>query len=126
MTRDRASAPLPPLYPRWRFSPMSWAEVEHWIDSYNSWAEIWNIHERSSDLPLSPPWPGAEFGPTFRLPLSALVFRPRGDARIGAIRVVGWREFFGGWSYCRTPADVGSVAWAGWHARRDLTWGAGR
>jgi hypothetical protein len=108
-----AAAPLPPRRSGWRWLPMTWGEVEHWIESHAAWVECWKRHELSRDLPLSPQWPEAVC--TFSLPRSALAFRPRGDERIGVIRVGGWHAYYPGWSFCRNAAQFENVLWAGWH-----------
>jgi hypothetical protein len=75
------------MYPKFRFQPMTVADARRWIASYNAWVEVWNKHELSHDLPLSPEWAEAasvgHFGP---LPRSCLMFHPRGGTQSGVIR----------------------------------------
>jgi hypothetical protein len=104
---------------RWPLSvSMTPAEVEEWVASYNDWVALWNRHETSADLPLSPKWKAAdwEYGPLFSsaLPESCLVFVTNDDHRVGAIRVVGWQPHYANGSFCRNPVTLDRVTWAGW------------
>ncbi len=104
---------------RWPLAvPMTPDEVQKWVASYNDWAALWNRHETSADLPLSPEWVAAhwEYTPLFSsaLPNSCLVFVTNSDHRVGAVRVAGWQPYHDGWSHCRHPVAVKKVVWAGW------------
>jgi hypothetical protein len=108
--------PLPPKS-QWghgrSYVPMTRAEAEYWIASHNAWVEVWNRHERSHDLPLSPDWPEATtIGP---IPKSVLAFTPRGQSRTGYIRMRSYQCWEEGWSYCRRPANAANIIWAGWN-----------
>jgi hypothetical protein len=62
---------------------MTMADAERWIASYNSWVEIWNRHERSRDLPLSPEWLEADYLMSRR---ACLTPRSLAQARIEVVR----------------------------------------
>lgn len=112
-----AMAPLPPPRNKRRFEPMLMADVEHWVSSYNAWVDVWNKRERSRDLELSPAWPDAMFiGGD--VPRSALLFEVRATGRQAMMRFRGYWHFEGGWSFCRCPASVGNLIWAGWMVRK--------
>lgn len=97
------------------FDPMPCAEAAQWIDSYNAWAEVWNKHERSLDLQLSPPWPEAEYV-WIAGTRNTMGFIPRTgrQRRMGVIHFTRWSPFAGGWSFCRAPASAEKITWAGW------------
>ena len=95
-------APIPPASSRCD-SPMTMEDVEFWIDSYNRWVELWNKHETSKDLPLSPEWPEAYnvASGIGDIPKSALAFVPgrKIGGKMGIIRLGKWQAFHRGWSF---------------------------
>jgi hypothetical protein len=96
--------------------PMSLDDAKRWIDSYNRWVEVWNKHETSKDLPLSPEWPEADkvASGMGAIPASVLAFHPKNGITIGLIRLRKWRSYHNGWSLCRNQADATNIIWAGW------------
>src|SRR5262245_30634952 len=116
MVDDDIFLPLPPASFRRKrdgFRPMTEAEAVRWIASYNAWVTIWNKHEGSRDLPLSPPWPEADLV-VFLSSLAVLAFAPKdGPYRLGMMRLRRWKHYEPGWSICRQTADAERVVWAG-------------
>jgi hypothetical protein len=105
------------LHPGPAFTPMSRREAEFWLASYNAWIAVWNRHERSKNLPLSPPWPEAVIGDSPSR--GVVVFMPH-DCRgkVGHVMLPGYWNFEKGWSFCRVPADPSKIRWAGWRDYR--------
>jgi hypothetical protein len=105
---------------------MSPGALAAWLDSYDAWVALWNEHEQSKSLPLSPEWGDATVVPNTGAPMVELRFIPRPwvgfDCHHGVIRMNprGWKPYAEGWSFCRTPAPRPVVG--GWWVQPKAAW----
>ncbi|GLQ11451.1 hypothetical protein GCM10007913_33830 [Devosia yakushimensis] len=104
---DGAFAPTPARLSR-RWTRVDWVDLTQLLASYNAWVRLWNVHETSIDLPLSPEWWDgkipASVGSILELVLN--------DGRIVEVKLRGWFHFYDGMSFCRNEARVTDVMWA--------------
>lgn len=108
--------PRSSLCRRYRLEPISWAKVEHWIERYNRFVELWNQHELDHGLPLSPEWENASItcpiGSGFST--NTLLFTDRVTQRLHAIHMNRWEPWKRGTNaFIRNKANVQKVMWAG-------------
>jgi hypothetical protein len=101
------------------FRPMSRADAEYWIASYNAWRVSWEEHwrdEARAEMPVSfvlPGWP--EACPVYCRRDSVLSFIPRTLLRcVGAIRLNGAYHHRAGAGFHYRPVRIEKIVWAAW------------
>lgn len=114
--------PPPSVAKKLRAEPMTVREADYWIGSYNAWVALWNKHERSTDLPLSPEWDEA----VYCYKPYVLTFEIRKTGRVAFFKPIRqWSPWGEGWSFCREPIVKDQIVWAAWQPRqreRRLPW----
>lgn len=115
MSGGEHNIPRPPRKFKGYYIPMTWAEAERWIASYNTWVEVWNRHETYRTLPIGPEWAeGRTVANLGVYPQSCLAFIDRATDRRCLMRFRKFRPYHPGWSTLRNPADIDNLVWAGW------------
>jgi hypothetical protein len=102
--------------------PMSLSDAEYWVASYDKWVDLWNKHERSRDLPLSPDWPEADTTAAAMFGRGVLMFSPRTCVWPGEKAVIkaDFSIYHKGWSFCRNHLPIERIKWAGWLVEEPL------
>ena len=93
---------------------MARADIERVLGAFNRWVEMWNRHEASRDLPLSPKSDEGTYC-WVMTSKSVLYWRDFITGTDCVMRVKGWQNFTKQPSpFQKQTADPADVIWAAW------------